>query len=137
MKIQINDQRREFVNEVSKVLHNMIGTEQCITSVYLPQSNGLCEQQNRTIKNSLMKVLDGNGGEGVLTFEVIAGAISFVDEGSGNGEESHDTEKVDKQILIEERFDNYAITKLLNEIIEIILVDEVKSSKDLTETYVI
>ena len=27
MKIQINDQGRELVNEVSKVLHNMIGTE--------------------------------------------------------------------------------------------------------------
>ena len=27
MKIQINDQGREFVNDVSKVLPNMIGTE--------------------------------------------------------------------------------------------------------------
>ena len=25
-----------------------------------PQSNGLCERKNRTIKDSLMKVLDGN-----------------------------------------------------------------------------
>ena len=32
MKIQINDQGREFANEVSKVLHDMIGTEQRITS---------------------------------------------------------------------------------------------------------
>ena len=53
MKIQINDQGREFVNDVSKVLHNMIG------STYHPQSNGVCEQQNRTIKDSLVKVLDG------------------------------------------------------------------------------
>ena len=60
MKIQINNQRREFVNEVSNVLHSMIGTEQCITSVYHPQLNGLCERQNRTIKDSLVKVLDGN-----------------------------------------------------------------------------
>ena len=38
----------------------MIGTEQRITSVYYPQSNGLCERQNRTIKKSLVKVLDVN-----------------------------------------------------------------------------
>ena len=31
MKIQINDQGREFINKVSKVLHNMIGTEKGIT----------------------------------------------------------------------------------------------------------
>ena len=60
MKIQINDQGREFVNEVSKVLHNMIGTEQPITLAYHPQSNGVCERQNRTIKDSLVKVLDRN-----------------------------------------------------------------------------
>ena len=36
MKIQINDQGREFVNEVRKVLNNMIGTMQHITSVYDP-----------------------------------------------------------------------------------------------------
>ena len=60
MNIQINDQEREFFNEVRKVLHNMIGTEQRITSAYHPQSNGLCERQNRTIKDSLVKVFDGN-----------------------------------------------------------------------------
>ena len=47
MKIQINDQEREFVNEV---LHNMIGTEQHITASNHPRSNGLCERQIRTIK---------------------------------------------------------------------------------------
>ena len=40
MKIQIKDQGKQFVYEVSKVSHNMIGTEQLITSVYHPQSNG-------------------------------------------------------------------------------------------------
>ena len=60
MKIQINGQGREFVNEISKVLHNMIDTEQCITPAYHPQLNGLCERQNRTIKDSLVKVHDGN-----------------------------------------------------------------------------
>ena len=38
----------------------------------------------------------------------------------------------DKQIL-EERIDNYAITNLSNEIIEMILVDAVKFSKNSTE----
>ena len=60
MKIQINDQGREFVNKVSKVLQNMTGTEQRINSAYHLQSNGLCERQNKTIKDSLVKVLDGN-----------------------------------------------------------------------------
>ena len=58
MRIQINDQGKEFVNEFSKNLHEMTGTEQRITSAYHPQSNGLCERQNRTIKDSLVKVLE-------------------------------------------------------------------------------
>ena len=58
MRIQINDQGKEFVNEVSKNLHEMTGAEQRITSADHPQSNGLCERQNRTIKESLVKVLD-------------------------------------------------------------------------------
>ena len=58
MRIQINDQGKEFVNEVSENLHEMTGIEQRITSAYHPQSNGLCERQNRTIKDSLAKVLE-------------------------------------------------------------------------------
>ena len=58
-------------------------------------------------------------------------------------EQSHDTEKVDlpsltdKQIIIEERTDNYVITNLPNEIIEMILLDAVKSPENSTETYVL
>ena len=40
MKIQIKDQGKQFVYEVSKISHNMIDTEQLINSVYHPQSNG-------------------------------------------------------------------------------------------------
>ena len=58
MRIQINDQGKEFVNEFSENLHEMTGIEQRITSAYHPQSNGLCERQNRTIKDSLVKVLE-------------------------------------------------------------------------------
>ena len=47
MKIQINKQGREFVNKVSKVVHSMIGTNQRITLAYYPQSNKVCERQNR------------------------------------------------------------------------------------------
>ena len=58
MRIQINDQGKEFVNAVSKNLHEMTGTEQRITSSYHPQSNGLCERQICIIKDSLVKVLE-------------------------------------------------------------------------------
>ena len=51
------------MNEVSKCLHEMTGTEQRVTSAYHPQSNGLCERQNRTIKDSLIKVLEENPNE--------------------------------------------------------------------------
>ena len=69
---QINDQGKEFVNEISNELHRLTGTDQRVTSAYHPQSNGLCERQNRTIKDSLIKVLEGNADkwpdivEGVL-----------------------------------------------------------------------
>ena len=55
----------------------------------------------------------------------------------------HDTGKVDppnlmgKQTLIEERIENYAITNLPNEMIEMILADVVNSSENSTETYAI
>ena len=58
--IQINDQGREFVNEVSDELRRLTGVVQRITSAYHPQSNGLVERQNRTIKNSLVKILENN-----------------------------------------------------------------------------
>jgi len=57
MSIQINDQGREFVNRVSSHLHKLTGTKQRVTSTYHPQSNGLVERQNRTIKNMLLKTL--------------------------------------------------------------------------------
>ena len=56
MRIQINDQGKEFVNEFSENLHEMTSTEKRITSAYHPQSNGLCERQNRTVKDSLVNV---------------------------------------------------------------------------------
>ena len=44
MKIQISDQGREFVNEIRKGLNNIVSTKQWI----------------KRLKDSLMKILDGN-----------------------------------------------------------------------------
>ena len=43
----------------------------------------------------------------------------------------------DQQMLIEQRLENHAITNLPNEILEMILVNTVKSSKNSAETCVI
>ena len=59
-EIQIYDQGQEFVNEVCKQLHEITGVEQRLTSAYHPLANGLLERQNRTINNSLVKVLEDN-----------------------------------------------------------------------------
>ena len=58
IKIPINDQGKEFVNQVAESLHKMSGTKQWINSAHHPQSNGICERQNRTIKDSLIKILE-------------------------------------------------------------------------------
>ena len=77
IKIQINNQDKEFVNEVSKVLHKMIGTEQGITSSFHPESNGLCETRYRNIKDPLVKVLDGNLCDWLNTIEGVLFAPRF------------------------------------------------------------
>ena len=56
-KMTINDQGKEFVNQVAESLHIITGTKQKISSANHPQSNGLCERQNRIIKDSLLKVV--------------------------------------------------------------------------------
>ena len=48
------------MNKVSDNLHEMTGTRQQVTSANHPQSNGLVEHQNRTIKNVLVKGLGEN-----------------------------------------------------------------------------
>ena len=55
-EVQINDQGS---NGVCICLHDLTGVEQHIT-IYHPQSNGLAEKHNRTIKNGLVKVLEAN-----------------------------------------------------------------------------
>ena len=58
--VQINDQGREFVNQVCDELHELTGVEQRVTFAYHPQANGLVERQNRTVIDSLLKVLQDN-----------------------------------------------------------------------------
>ena len=59
---------------------------------------------------------------------------------SANGKQLNGTETIDlpslteKQILIEEKFDNYAFTKIPDKIVQTLLVDALKSSKNFTET---
>ena len=57
-EVQINDQASNFVNGVCTCLHDRTLLKQRISSAYYPESNGLVERQNRTIKNALVKVLD-------------------------------------------------------------------------------
>ena len=76
LRIQINHQGREFVNDFITKLHEMNGVDKRINStIQHPQANGHCERQNRTIKDSLVKVFDArlfdyspvqnnNGGKG-------------------------------------------------------------------------
>ena len=59
-KTQINDQGKEFINEISDALLELTGTHQRVTSAYHPQSNGLCERQKRMVKDSLVNVLEEN-----------------------------------------------------------------------------
>ena len=49
--------------EVSNKLIEITSTEQRVTSAYHPQSYGLCERQNRTIEDSLAKILEKNPKE--------------------------------------------------------------------------
>ena len=62
---------------------------------------------------------------------------SAIDKQSRDTEKGDPASLTDKQILIEGRIGNYGITNLPDEIIEMILVDAAKTSKNLTETYVI
>ena len=58
--IQINVQVREFVNEMSDELHLLTGVQLQVTSANHFNPKGLVVRQNRTIKSSLVKVLEEN-----------------------------------------------------------------------------
>lgn len=46
-KIVITNQGREFNNSIVKLLFELTGTEQRVTTAYHPQSNGLVEVNNK------------------------------------------------------------------------------------------
>ena len=56
----ISDQGREFVNKVNRCLFKMTNTEHRISSAYHPQTNGLVERFNQTLKRSLVKLVNDN-----------------------------------------------------------------------------
>ena len=64
-----------FVNEVSDELHLLTGIKQRVTNACNPQSNGLFERQNRTLKHSL--VLKGNPLKQLSIIEEVLFAHQF------------------------------------------------------------
>ena len=58
--VQINDQDREFVNQVCNKLHKLTGVEQRVTSAYHPHANGLVKRQNWKIKFFSKKTFEDN-----------------------------------------------------------------------------
>ena len=54
----ISDQGREFVNELNDFICSKLNISHRICSAYHPQSNGLRERDNRTLKEALRKVVN-------------------------------------------------------------------------------
>ncbi|CAK9291110.1 unnamed protein product [Gordionus sp. m RMFG-2023] len=70
-QVEINDQGREFVNQVSNKYHKLVGTQQRVTSAYYPQANGMVERSNCTLQNSLLKCTKGNQKIGLEFSQVL------------------------------------------------------------------
>ncbi|XP_059918084.1 uncharacterized protein K02A2.6-like [Gadus macrocephalus] len=58
-EVILTDQGREFWNKVNKSLFEEFGVKHRITSAYHPQTNGLDERTNQTLKRSFGKTRDG------------------------------------------------------------------------------
>ena len=56
----ISDQGREFCNKLVDSLEEVTGFRHKITSAYHPQSNGLDEQFNQTLKRQLQKLVNNH-----------------------------------------------------------------------------
>jgi hypothetical protein len=59
-EIVMSDQGREFVNQVNQKLFKLCGTDHRISSAYHPQTNGLDERMNQTLKGALVKFVNEN-----------------------------------------------------------------------------
>ncbi|CAB4007441.1 retrotransposable element [Paramuricea clavata] len=56
-EVIISDQGREFVNQINEELFRLTGTDHRISSAYHPQTNGLDEHMNQTIKTCHFNVI--------------------------------------------------------------------------------
>lgn len=63
MDILISDQGREFVNKVIDNLMKQLQTDHRIASAYHPQTNGQRERDNRTLKETLGKLVNDQGND--------------------------------------------------------------------------
>lgn len=61
VQIKITDKGKEFCNEISEAPDKITGVKHNITSAYHPQSNGLVQRMNRTLKGILIKRLGEDG----------------------------------------------------------------------------
>ena len=58
-----SDRGTEFVNELVRTLCQQYKIRHIITTVYHPQGNGLTERVNQTVKNTLAKAVQSQGGD--------------------------------------------------------------------------
>lgn len=58
METFINDQGREFINDVSDKLMTRFRTEHRVASAYHPQTSGQREYDNATLKSVLIKFVN-------------------------------------------------------------------------------
>ena len=58
METLITDQGREFVNQLNDELCDKFHIQHRIASLYHPQTNGLQERMNQTLKNAILKMVD-------------------------------------------------------------------------------
>lgn len=54
----LSDQGREFVNKVNDQMCKEFGIKRSVTSAYHPQTNGLDERTNQTLKQRLSKLVN-------------------------------------------------------------------------------
>src|SRR6201985_2290212 len=62
----ISDRGTEFVNELVRTLCTQYKIRQIMTTAYHLQGNGLTEQTNQTVKNTIAKAVQSQGGDWAL-----------------------------------------------------------------------
>jgi transposase InsO family protein len=56
-EIQMSDQGREFINELSDNLAKLLGIQSAKTTAYRPSSNGVIERTHRTLNSMFAKMV--------------------------------------------------------------------------------